>query len=355
MSGNEEPEKLTLYGGARELFAKTRDALDEHVGEHAADGEGWKLGGGTVLAARWKHRESDDLDVLYDADTDTAHFESKLQPAMEKAGGKAGPWGELSRIEFEDQHIDLMKGAPSPGAGHAKATVDGHATTALSSVQILSGKLRNRALDPPVRDVYDIAVCGIEEPESLEMAINGLYSAKLDSVILGWKMNEAAHAKDAAEQIRGEPKRLQQVRAKPAQYAVLAAENAIYRKVVIAADRGTVTVETRSATAIRERAYGSAEALEEGFESTGMNEVLRANRRNPARIRERSAEALRTGERATIVEITPEQPPRRQEKLPPIPERHDGAAPARPHRRNPGSSAERARTRGAGSTTEPGR
>ena len=184
--------------------------------------------------------------------------------------------------------------------------------------------------------MYDIAVCGIEEPESLEMAINGLYSAKLDSVILGWKMNEAAHAKDAAEQIRGEPKRLQQVRAKPAQYAVLAAENAIYRKVVIAADRGTVTVETRSATAIRKRAYGSAEALEEGFESTGMNEVLRANRRNPARIRERSAEALRTGERATIVEITPEQPPRRQEKLPPIPERHDGAAPARPHMAEPG-------------------
>ena len=251
--------------------------------------------------------------------------------------------------------LHLMKGAPSPGAGHAKATVDGHATTVLSSVQILSGKLRNRALDPPVRDVYDIAVCGIEEPESLEMAINGLYPAKLDSVILGWKMNEAAHAKDAAEQIRGEPKRLQPVCTKPAQYAILAAENAIYRKMVIAADRGRVTVETRSATARRERAYESAGALEEGFESTGMNEVLRANGRNPARIRERAAEALRAGERATIVEIRPEQPPRRQEKLPPIPERHDGATPARPQMRNPGSSAERARTRGAGSTTEPGR
>ena len=355
MSGNEKPEKLTLYGGARELFAKTHDALDEHVGKHAADGEGWKLGGGTVLAARWKHRESDDLDVLYDADTDTAHFENKLQPAMEKAGGKAGPWGELSRIEFEDQHIDLMKGAPSPGAGHAKATVDGHATTVLSSVQILSGKLRNRALDPPVRDVYDIAVCGIEEPESLEMAINGLYPAKLDSVILGWKMNEATHARDAATQIRGEPKRLEPVRAKPAQYAILAAENAIYREVVIAADRGKVTVETRSATARRKRAYESAEALKKGFESTGMSEVLRANRRNPARIRDRAAEALRAGERATIVEIRPEQPPRRQEKLPPIPERHDGAAPARPPMGNPGNSTERGRTRGAGSTSEPGR
>ena len=52
MSTREEPEKLTLYGPARELFAKTREALDAHVGRFAADGEGWKLGGGTVLSAR---------------------------------------------------------------------------------------------------------------------------------------------------------------------------------------------------------------------------------------------------------------------------------------------------------------
>lgn len=325
-----EPEELTLYGRARELFAKTREALDEHVGEYAGDGEGWKLGGGTVLAARWRHRESDDLDILYDADTETAHFESKLEPAMEEAGGKPGPWGELSRIDFGEQHIDLMKIAPTPGAGHRKATVDGHPTTVLSSVQILSGKLRNRALDPPVRDVYDVAVCGIEDPESLEKAINGLYPAKLDSIILGWKMNEAAHAADAAEQVRGEPKRLEQVRRRPAQYAIQAAENAIYRKVSIAAERGKVTVETRSATAARRQAYSSAEALEEGFESTGMNDVLRANRRNPSRIRKLAVDAMAREGRTIIVEVTPEQPPRRQERLEPVPKRARGPAPARP-------------------------
>ena len=163
MSRKSRPEQLTLYGDVRELFVRILDALDAHVGKHAADGEGWKLGGGTVLSARWKHRESDDLDVLYHPDTETSHFEAQLQPAMEKVGGEPGPWGELSRITFGEQHVDLMKAVPAPETGHARASVDGHPTTVLSTVQILNGKLRHRGLDPPVRDVYDIAVCGIED------------------------------------------------------------------------------------------------------------------------------------------------------------------------------------------------
>ncbi len=319
MSTRKQAEELTLYGPVRELFAKTRNALDEHVGRYAADAEGWKLGGGTVLSARWKHRESDDLDVVYHPDTETAHFESQLQPAMEKAGGKAGPWGELSRVEFGPQHVDLMKTTPTPATGHARATVNGHATTVLSTVQILSGKLRNRGLDPPVRDVYDVAVCGIEDPESLEMAINGLYPATLDSMILVWEMNKAAHAQRAAKQVKGTPDHLEQVVARPAQYAIQAAENATYTKVVIAAGQGRVTVETHCATATRRREYATGEGLAQAFESSGMNHFLQANRRNPRRIRERAAEAAQNIESTTIVEIRPEQPPRRQEKLDPVP------------------------------------
>ena len=340
-----KPETLSLYGRARELFAKTREALDKNVGEYAADREGWKLGGGTVLAARWKHRESDDLDIVYDADTETAHFESKLAPAMKEAGGKPGPWGELSRIDFGEQHIDLMKIAPTPTAGHHKATVDGHPTTVLSTVQILSGKVRNRALDPPVRDVYDIAVCGIEDPESLEQAVNGLYPAKLDSIILGWKMNQDKHAGNASEQVRGEPKRLEQVRKRPAQYAIQATENAIYRKIAITTEPGKVTVETHSATATRRHVYNSAYALEKGFERTAMNDVLRANRRNPGHIRRMAVDGMSKEKRTTIVEIAPEQPPRRQERLEPVPKRATGPAPARPVVRQPARKANRGRTR----------
>ena len=308
-------EELSLYGPARELFAKVREALDRDIGRYAADGEGWKLGGGTVLSARWKHRESNDLYVLYHRDTATVHFERSLRPAMERVEGKWSEWCDLSRITFGAKHVNLVKATPSPKRGHRKAAVDRHATTVLSTVQILSEKLQSRVLGPPVRDIYDVAVCGIEDPESLEMAINGLYATTLDSMILYWEMRKAEHAKEAAKEINGAPPHLKVVQAQPAQYAIRAAENSMYAKLAISAKQGTITVETSSVEATRRRRYTSESGLEEAFESNGFNHFLRANRRNPRKVREQAAKAIRRGETEAIIEITPAPLPRRQEHL----------------------------------------
>jgi len=67
-------ETLDLPEPARSLFRKTRVALEMHVSAYAANGEGYKLGGGTILAARWKHRRSNDIDVLFHPDTKTSHY-----------------------------------------------------------------------------------------------------------------------------------------------------------------------------------------------------------------------------------------------------------------------------------------
>ena len=56
-------EELRLPAPAAALLEKTQAILDAHVTPHTPGGEGWKLGGGTVLAARWHHRESFDLDI----------------------------------------------------------------------------------------------------------------------------------------------------------------------------------------------------------------------------------------------------------------------------------------------------
>ena len=102
-------ETLELPEPARSLFRKTRSALETHVSPYAADGDGYKLGGGTILAARWKHRRSNDIDVLLHPDTKTSHFEAKLGKALEEAGGAPRGWGEWSRIEFGESHLDLLK------------------------------------------------------------------------------------------------------------------------------------------------------------------------------------------------------------------------------------------------------
>lgn len=62
--------RLDLPEPAAALLLKTHAILDEHVTPHTPGGEGWKLGGGTVLAARWKHRDSFDLDIQIHPETE---------------------------------------------------------------------------------------------------------------------------------------------------------------------------------------------------------------------------------------------------------------------------------------------
>ena len=165
-------EQLVLPEPAATLFRRTREALETYIGQHTPNGEGIRLAGGTVLAARWRHRRSDDIDITYDPETETAHFDTTLRPALEAAGGRPLAWSEWSRIEFGDNHIDLLNAEPQPAIGQGRAMIDAKPVTVLTNTQIINGKLHNRSLDPPVRDVYDVAVCGIEDRKSLEIQAN---------------------------------------------------------------------------------------------------------------------------------------------------------------------------------------
>ena len=71
-------ESLTLPEPARTIFSRTRAILDAYITPHTPDRSGWKIGGGTILAARWRHRESQDIDLLVHPRTETRF----LQPSV---------------------------------------------------------------------------------------------------------------------------------------------------------------------------------------------------------------------------------------------------------------------------------
>lgn len=61
-------EKLTLAEPARALWKRVRQRLTQlRHSEEAADPHAWMMGGGSVLAARWRHRTSTDIDLLTSA------------------------------------------------------------------------------------------------------------------------------------------------------------------------------------------------------------------------------------------------------------------------------------------------
>lgn len=157
-------EDLTLPEPARTLLGRTRAILDAHVTPRTPDRSGWRIGGGTILAARWRHRESRDIDLLVHPRTETRFLNPRAAPELHRRLAAAGATkigiGRFSRILFEESRIEMLAAEPQPQVGHQRAIVDGEETTVLASSQILTGKFSNRSLNPPVRDLYDLAVAG---------------------------------------------------------------------------------------------------------------------------------------------------------------------------------------------------
>ena len=58
--------KLTLPSMAGALWRDTRNSVREGVAEITGNPEAYTIGGGTILAARWRHRQSQDIDLVID-------------------------------------------------------------------------------------------------------------------------------------------------------------------------------------------------------------------------------------------------------------------------------------------------
>lgn len=58
------PCSLALEGKPKEILLRALDVLDTHLTE--VERSGLRLGGGTVLAMRWHHRLSTDIDLAMD-------------------------------------------------------------------------------------------------------------------------------------------------------------------------------------------------------------------------------------------------------------------------------------------------
>ena len=59
--------RLQLPAAAAGLWAMVRDVVDDAI--TSLGNPPYRIGGGTILAARWQHRESFDVDLTLPADT----------------------------------------------------------------------------------------------------------------------------------------------------------------------------------------------------------------------------------------------------------------------------------------------
>lgn len=300
-------EDLTLPEPARTLLGRTRATLDAHVTPCTPARSGWKIGGGTILAARWRHRESLDIDLLVHPRTETRFLRPEAAPELHRrlaaAGARKITFGRFSQILFEESRIEMLAADPQPQVGHRRAIVDGSEATVLASSQILTGKFSNRSLNPPVRDLYDLAVAGNTAPRALAIAVNALAGDDIRWRLVSWDMECEKFAEEGPLELHGVPPEYEAIRADPAAHARQAVMDAVYRHVRLLARDGAAVVETENGFGRETRRYDSADDLAERFEGDGINAVLAAAGTDPGRIRRETAAAMRKRENGTILEL----------------------------------------------------
>ena len=197
-------EILTLPEPAAGLWAAKRSIVYAIPPEMFRSNIPPHLGGGTILAARWKHRISTDIDVLLPGrNTLIDLLQENDRNIVNQLGGtpEAVAAGRV-KIAFEHGFLDISIFRPDPPYGHAIATVDGQLENVLSSHQILCGKLE-RVDQLLVRDVFDVLTAAEEDPAALAAAAGMVSQQRAAFIGSAWREAAGMLADNFHDAIRG--------------------------------------------------------------------------------------------------------------------------------------------------------
>ncbi len=169
-------EERSLPVPARQLWASKRNEFANAMNELIPN-LSWRIGGGTVLASQWRHRNSTDIDLKVPPKTGLDRlrpdYGSNFDEKMKRMGATAVEHrSDQVVVEFNGGKIDVFEGATVPELGSFKVSIGGREEEILSNSQILAGKLLGRGTQSPTRDLFDIATALRMDRESLETAVN---------------------------------------------------------------------------------------------------------------------------------------------------------------------------------------
>lgn len=146
-----------------------------------------QLGGGTVLASRWQHRTSTDLDFFLRGNNPTQV--NTLLSAIRTAIKTHADTGSLTHVQIAGHHLSFrLQGTQTsifttPPLTSAPSIQRERSTNILlePTEEILAKKLHGRIMGNGVftkRDFYDFCIANLHEPEALSAVISNLGDGK---------------------------------------------------------------------------------------------------------------------------------------------------------------------------------
>ena len=143
------------------------------------------MGGGTVLAARWRHRRSTDVDLFYDGND---VFERLDRAALRNVADDLIASRKVTELQLLDNALMLRTASGWKLSLFPDQTVTGSplqpneevmGLRVHTTLEILRRKMHSRIFFSMVfkqRDFHDFAVCALEEPDVARALLGGLKS-----------------------------------------------------------------------------------------------------------------------------------------------------------------------------------
>ena len=252
-----------------------------------------------MLAARWHHRESADLDLTVNAGAAIpalfAGPDNEFEAEIGRRGGYAITFDrDRCTARFSTGKLDLCALDPTPGEGHADALVDGEPSVVLNNAQILCGKLQ-RATRSPVRDVFDVVVAEKLDPQALVIAANTRTARELEAIAAAWQMSNSVFTYNAPLDLNGVEPEFAGDLTRLGHAAAAALTGARYERVRMYTDRDVGFVETRTRSGVERKITVEPTRIDGAFEANGLNHYLPQTGARPVHIRDRMRAACREG------------------------------------------------------------
>lgn len=270
---------MKLPEPARTVWRAHRHAIERIAAEPGGESR-VLLGGGSVLAARWEHRRSTDIDIL----VPERHTLNDAAPGgpVDLASATGGTEPEVLprqiRVTVGEGKIDIAAITPELAGLEHNEDVDGRQTLVLASEQILRGKL-NRTDEVLARDALDIAVAARAEPRALELAINSVSERTERIAEYNLEIGNDDMVRGSAETLLGVPPKYKDLVRRPGEAASDAMRACRYTDVTIRMQDGAIEIGTRTRRGTtRVERYDPADAAA-ALRKSGMREYLENNTR----------------------------------------------------------------------------
>ena len=271
-------EQLTLPEPASGLWNRIR-ATVHALGRRRPDERiEPRIGGGTTLAARWRHRASTDIDITLPGDSSLADLTRDDEHNLaRRIGGK--PEVENAdeiKIKCKDGVLHLARLRPSAPAAEEHAIVDGKVETVLSNSQILRGKLR-RGMISPVRDVFDIVCAARMDPRALATAVSMLQQPTADRIATKWKQDDKRFEKQAKNDLHRIPVEFETDLSRLGSAAAEALETHRYERLQIEVEQRDIIITKNVRSGPLEPERYPAEEARSALRKSGVEEHLDMN------------------------------------------------------------------------------